>query len=238
MSCAPARHEAIGRAPSAPSPSGCKGGSLSTDVLRMESTLCRPRTTSTARRRLVSGVALLLAAGCGSPSEPPAAVSVASTSAIGEVTTPRPPEGDPLCTVLGRIVDAEPEGFLLLRGTPSGANQWNGTTVPEGFRDCWIEDRPTGALGYACSGTFAEGSPDSLAAEYLRLAAAVESCLQQPTWYPLSWHREAQASLPDGGHRIIWRDTGRGPTPTVVLGLEPHPGRTLWFVRLAVEPSG
>jgi hypothetical protein len=181
-------------------------------------------------------VALLLVAGCGSPREPPAAVSVAPTPAIREVTTPGPSEGDPLCTALGRIVDAEPEGFLLLRGTPASERQWNGTTVPEGFRDCWIEDRPTGASGYACSGTFAEGSPDSLAADYLRLAATVESCLQQPTWYPLSWHREAQASLPDGGHEIVWRDAGDPQAPVIVLHLAPHPERTLWFVRLAVEP--
>lgn len=191
-----------------------------------------------ARRRLRSGVALLLVTGCGSPSEPPAAPSVALTSTTREVTTPAPAGSDPLCTALGRIVDAEPEGFLVLRGTPSNAHQWNGMTVPEGFGDCWIEDRPTGASGYACSGTFAEGSPDGLAADYLRLAAAVESCLQQPTWYPLSWRREAQASLPNGGHRIVWRDPGRNPAPMVILGLEPHPGRTLWFVRLGVEPSG
>lgn len=156
-----------------------------------------------------------------------------------EVAAPALPERprSPLCGALGRIVDAEPEGFLAVRGSQSSGPQWNGTVVPEGLSDCWIEDLEAGGARYVCSGPFAEGVPDALVPSYLQLAGAVESCLGQPIWYPLSWRRDAQAVLGDGGHEILWRDAGDRRAPVIALRLTPHPERTLWFVRLAVEPA-
>jgi hypothetical protein len=187
---------------------------------------------------------LLLAAGCGDDgptSEPPSASAAApAVAALPDADLASPPPAAPdssLCDALGRIVDAEPEGFLGLRASRSDGPQANGSIAPAGLSDCWIEDLAGGGARYVCSGPFADAAPDALVPTYLQLAAAVEDCLDQPIWYPLSWRRDAQAALGDGGHEIVWRDAGDRQAPVITLRLVPHPERTLWFVRLAVEPA-
>jgi hypothetical protein len=144
--------------------------------------------------------------------------------------------GDPLCDALGRIVDAEPEGFLTLRVSPADDRRWNGRLVPAGFSDCWIEDGLTAGARYACSGaTFGADTPDAVVPSYLALVGAVDACLGQPTWYPMAWRREPERAAARGGHQASWRAGSVGPS--IGLALDQHPERQLWFVRLTVGPA-
>lgn len=196
-----------------------------------------------ARRRAGGTILLLLVAACAGDDPPPAPSTVRAPeppSPPPEVAAaapePAPVPSDPLCAALGRIVDAEPQGFLALRASPAAARQWNGSLIPAGFGDCWIEDGPIAGASYACSGeAIAAGSPDALASSYLGLAAAIDACLVLPIWYPMSWQREPDRSTPAGGRAATWRAAGSGPV--VTLALDEHPERPLWYVRLVVGPT-
>ena len=155
----------------------------------------------------------------------------ADATAEGEVVP-----GDPLCGGLARIVDAEPEGFLGLRASPAGTRQWNGSLVPAGFSDCWIEDGASVGAAYACSGrVLGTDGPDAPAASYLLLAAALDACFALPIWYPLAWERALDRPTQSGGREAMWQVAG--PGPRVSLALDQHPDRPIWFVRLRVAPA-
>jgi hypothetical protein len=185
---------------------------------------------------------LVLLAACGgsdaSPPVPPAAVAAPLEPTPGPptATTARARPGDELCTALGRIVDSEPEGFLGLRASRAEPQQWNGRIVPSGFADCWIEDGLTAGARYVCSGTAIDATPDPVVPSYLGLLGAVEACLAQPIWYPLTWQRVTDRRTPRGGQQSVWQVPDSAAAPAVALALDRHPERQLWFVRLTVGP--
>lgn len=178
----------------------------------------------------------LLLAGCGAAPPPaPVRTVVAAPEPLATPTAPSVAEPPDPCDELGRIVDAEPEGFLVPRGRPEGAGRWGGTATPAGFADCWIEDLATAGPHYLCRAERFAGTPEALAADHLTLLSALDSCLARPTWFPLGWRRVPEASGPDGSRRSAWRVGTSGPV--VALTLAPHPDRPLWWNLLVVGPT-
>lgn len=185
----------------------------------------------------------LAAAACGGGTDPPRRASPpaappapAPTPAADRPAGPRV-LGGPLCAALGRIVDAEPEGFVTLRVPPADDRRWHGRLVPAGFGDCWIEDDGlTAGARYVCSGAaVGDAGPDPVASSYLGLAAVIDACLALPTWYPMAWRRAAAAPVEPGLPRAVWRVASGGPA--IGLAVARHPERELWFVRLTVGPA-
>lgn len=175
---------------------------------------------------------LVLAACSEKPSPAPVPTVAAAPEPLPAILPTLDPP-DP-CDALGRIVDAEPEGFLVLRGRPEGDGRWAGTAIPAGFADCWIEDLAAAGPHYLCrADRFAE-TPEALAADHLALLSALDSCLARPIWFPLAWQRESDLTGPDAGRRTAWRTEAAGPV--VALALEPHPDRPLWWNLLVVGP--
>ena len=196
----------------------------------------------TSPRRRPSSCAsllLLLLAACGGgpdtppPPTPPLATTATAPpatataappepapAALPTATTARARPGDELCTALGPIVDSEPEGFLGLRASRAEPQRWNGAIVPAGFADCWIEDGLGAGARYVCTGGAVDATPDPVVPSYLGLLGAVEACLAQPIWYPMTWRRDADRPAPQGGRQAIWQVDGSTPAPSIVLALD------------------
>jgi hypothetical protein len=184
-------------------------------------------------------VALALA-GCGGGAEPPPPTPVRHQAALlprGDEPAEDPAtRRDRFCRALGRIIDAEPDGFAGLRAARAGEGVWDGSVVPPGLDDCRIEgdDRP--GARYVChGGALAGGSADLLAESYDDVVADIDGCLVQPIWYPHDWQRGQEFTFAGGERRVLWRDRAMGAgTANVALNVEEDLTRRLWTLRLAV----
>lgn len=188
--------------------------------------------------RFRCGVWLLAAlAGCGGPAEvePPPVQRQAALPPARAPVEDAATQRDRFCGALARIIDAEASGFGPLRGADAGERQWDGVVVPVGLRTCAVEGEYRPGATYVCRGEAIAGGPgDLLLANYQRLAAEVDACLQRPIWYPRIWRQGQDFAFAGGERQIIWRDGSSGPKPNVALKIEEDIGRRLYFLRLAV----
>jgi hypothetical protein len=141
-----------------------------------------------------------------------------------------------LCRVLGRIIDAEPQGFASLRAARAGEDVWDGSVVPPGLDDCRVEGASRPGARYVChGGALAGGSADLLAPSYDAFVDDIDLCLVQPIWYPRDWRRGQEFTFAGGERQVLWRDRAMGAgTANVALNVEEDLARKVWILRLAV----
>ena len=108
--------------------------------------------------------------------------------------------------------------------------------VPAGLRSCAIEGDycPRRHLCLPRRGDRRAARATCCSADYRRLAAEVDACLQQPIWYPRLWRQGQDFAFAGGERQVIWRDGSTGPKPVVALKIEEDIGSGVYFLRLAV----
>jgi hypothetical protein len=192
------------------------------------------------RTLLPAALAVLALAGCGGGQRPEATVP---QQAALQPRAPEPVEDpvarrEPFCSMLARIIDAEPTGFAGLRTAAAGGEGWDGAVVPPGLDSCRVEGEAGPGARYVCHGqAIAGGGADLLVGSYGELADAIDACLAQPIWYPHNWQRGQEFAFAAGERQTVWRDDSSGASSSVALKIEEDLARKLFYLRLAVAPA-
>jgi hypothetical protein len=180
---------------------------------------------------------LLVVAACA-PRPPEAPPPVAPRP---EVVAPVPepePDGlassrlDRFCNAVQRIVDAQPNGFVTLRGPVVGGDAWSGSVVPEGLSRCTIE----GQRSYVCQGPVVQrGNGSMLASSFRELAADLDACFARAAWFPRNWHRGDLVDFAGVEQQQVWRDLSGNPRPAVALNIEEDVLARIYGIRMTVR---
>ena len=188
----------------------------------------------------LSGLALLLlllAAACAP--RPP--VEAPAPTPPPEVTAPVPepePDGlvssrlDRFCNAVQRIVDAQPGGFVEVRGQFLGGEAWSGSVVPEGLSGCTIDGQRT----YACQGPRVQrGNGSMVQSSFRGLAADLDACFARAAWFPRNWHRGDLVDFAGVEQQQVWRDLSGNPRPAVALAIEEDILARIYGIRMTVR---
>lgn len=188
----------------------------------------------------ISGLTLLLvllAAACAP--RPP--VEAPTSAPPPEVTAPVPepePDGlvstrlDRFCNAVQRIVDAQPRGFVELRGQSLGGDAWSGSVVPEGLSGCTIDGQRT----YACLGPRVQrGNGSMLRSSFNGVAADLDACLARAAWFPRNWHRGNVVEFAGVEQQQVWRDLATNPRPAIALAIEEDILARIYAIRMTVR---
>ena len=188
-----------------------------------------PRVTGLALLLLMLAVACAPRPPVEAPAPPP------------EVTAPVPaPDADGLvssrldrfCNAVQRIVDAQPRGFVEVRGQPLGGEAWSGSVVPEGLSGCTIDGQRT----YACQGPRVQrGNGSMLRSSFNGLAADLDACFARAAWFPRNWHRGEVVEFAGVEQQQVWRDLSGNPRPAVALAIEEDILARIYGIRMTVR---
>jgi hypothetical protein len=186
------------------------------------------------------GRALLLAlCACqGAPpaprDEPPPALARAAPRPEAAPSLPREPE---LCAILAGVVAAEMDGFARLRSRQLSAESWLGRATLPGTERCTIEGAAWPRARYLCVGPrIGAAERDGAARMFDSLARELDQCLEQPIWFPRSWHRGEAFAFAMGERLQTWTDRTTRPATQVVLKVQQDATSHAYQVRLNLEP--
>lgn len=158
-----------------------------------------------------------------------------------EVVAPEPepePDGlvstrlDRFCAAVQRIVDAQDEGFVGVRGMPLGGEGWSGSVVPEGMSSCTID----GPRAYTCTGPRVQrGNGAMLQSSFAGFASDLDACFARAVWFPRNWHRGDLVEFAGVEQQQVWRDLTANPRPAVALAIEEDILARIYAIRLTVR---
>jgi len=156
-----------------------------------------------------------------------------------EVVAPEPePDGlvstrlDRFCGAVQRIVDAQDNGFVGVRGMPLGGEAWSGSVVPEGMSRCTID----GPRTYTCTGPRVQrGNGAMLQRSFSEITADLDACFARAVWFPRNWHRGDLVEFAGVEQQQVWRDLSTNPRPAVALAIEDDFLARTYAIRMTVR---
>ena len=179
--------------------------------------------------------------GCADREAPPPTSPVSLPPAAPPVPEPAPDDAlieariDRFCRDIGRIIDAEPQGYRPLRGPELGQRSWRAQLVPDGLANCRIEGPRHPIAAYECRTQAVPGTHAGLFDQaFAQTVADLDQCFARPTWYPKEWRRGRVISFGRGEKQISWRDVTASPKPVVSLAIEEDFANRVHYLRLAV----
>jgi hypothetical protein len=161
-----------------------------------------------------------LVLGCAGEKAPPEPVEVAAAPPIrlAPVEPREMARQRDLCEVMAGLLAHEPGGFTGLRGETIAAERWAAEEAVPGLGECVIEGSAWPRARFVCASQ--RLGPDQAHARFERLAAEIDGCLGQPSWFPRSWEKGSRFEFAMGERQQAWLDQTTVPPTAVVLGVQ------------------
>jgi hypothetical protein len=160
--------------------------------------------------------------GCAGPKPPPEPMGAAVVSPPIRLAPAAPRasarQQRDLCEVMGGLLAHETGGFIRLRGETIAAERWAAEETIPGLGDCVIEGSAWPRARVVCASQ--RLGPDQTHTRFDRLAAEIDRCLRQPSWFPRSWEKGSRFEFAMGERQQAWLDQTTVPPTAVVLGVQ------------------